>query len=223
MLNAIIWDMDGVLVDTEPLHREAYYAMFEEVGVAMTDELYESFTGRATYTICRIITEHFDLEETPDTLVNIKRRHFKELFDTSPSLQLIDGVLERIQDFHQNGLVQVCASSASMDNINRIFKRFDLNQYFRAKFSGADLKASKPHPEIFLKAAEATGHSKETCIVIEDSTAGIKAAHNAGIYCVAFQSEHSMNQDYALANTVIQDFKEIAYPKVNELLLSVKR
>lgn len=215
MLKAVIWDMDGVIVDTEPLHREAYYAMFEEVGIEMTDALYESFTGRTTHTICEIITAHYRIKETPETLMALKRKHFKRLFDTSSSLQLIDGVLERIQEYHQYGLVQVCASSASLPNINRVFARFDLDQYFIAKFSGADLKASKPHPEIFLKAAAATGHPKESCIVIEDSTAGVKAAHSADIFCVAYQSEHTHNQDYTLANTVIKDFKEIEYAIVN--------
>ena len=208
--------MDGVIVDTEPLHREAYYAMFDEVGIEMTDALYASFTGRATYPICSIICEKYELEASPETLVSIKRRHFKELFDTSESLQLIGGVHDRIRDFHTNGVVQVCASSASMPNINRVFQRFELNPYFKNKFSGADLKASKPHPEIFLKAAAATGHSKEHCMVIEDSTSGVKAAHAAGIYCVAFNSPHSKDQDHSLANTVIQDFKEIEFSKVKD-------
>src|SRR5690606_4286493 len=90
-----------------------------------------------------------------------------------------------------------------------------LNDYFVAKLSGADLKASKPHPEIFENAAEAAGHDRENCLVIEDSTNGIKAAKDAGIFCVGYDSLHSHDQDYSLADLVVSDFKEIAYEKIS--------
>ena len=105
-----------------------------------------------------------------------------------------------------------------MPNIDRIFKRFDLDQYFLAKLSGAELKASKPHPEIFINAANATGFSPEECIVIEDATNGIEAAKSAGIFCVAFDSEHSKDQDYSKADLVISDFKDIRFEKARLLL-----
>lgn len=217
MLKAVLFDMDGVIVDTEPLHREAYYAMFEEMEIPITDALYESFTGQATLAICNTLVSEYRLSVPPETLVANKRKHFKRLFDTGNQLQLIDGVWELIRDYHHNGLTLILASSASMPNIDRIFRRFDLDRYFKAKFSGADLKASKPHPEIFLKAAAASGYPKEHCMVIEDSTNGIRAAKAAGIYCVAYRSAHSVNQDYALADRVITDFKEISFCFLNDL------
>lgn len=216
MLKAVLFDMDGVIVNTEPLHREAYYKMFEEVGVSVPDDLYETYTGRATLPICEDLCRRFELAEKPKTLMNIKRRHFKNLFDTSDSLTLIDGVLDLIQDYHRNELTLVLASSASMLNINRVFERFDLDRYFKGKISGADLEASKPHPEIFIRAAEIAGSPKKNCMVIEDSTNGIKAAHAAGIFCVAFQNPHSVGQDYSKADRLISDFSEISYSKVIE-------
>jgi beta-phosphoglucomutase-like phosphatase (HAD superfamily) len=105
-----------------------------------------------------------------------------------------------------------------MTTINNVFTRFNLDQYFKAKLSGADLKASKPHPEIFLKAAEASGFKPTECLVIEDSTNGVKAAHAAGIYCVGFKSPHSKNQDYALANKVITSFEEIRFNAIADIL-----
>ena len=102
-----------------------------------------------------------------------------------------------------------------MTSINQIFDRFDLNKYFVAKLSGGDLKESKPHPEIFIKAAEASGFSKEECIVIEDSTNGIEAAKGAGIFCVGYDSFHSKNQNYSKADLVIKDFKEIEFRKIS--------
>ena len=189
--------MDGVIDDTEPLHRKAYFNMFEDVNIDVNEQLYDSFTGQATLPICRTLCDHFNLSESPEHLVATKRKHFKYLFENDSSLDLIDGVHDLIKDYHENGLTLVLASSASMPNINRIFDRFDLNKYFKSKISGADLKASKPHPEIFIKAAELAGENRENCMVIEDSTNGIKAAKSAGIYCVGFKSPNSVNQDYS--------------------------
>jgi len=213
-LKAVLFDMDGVIVDTEPLHRKSYYRMFEDVGIDVTDSLYDSFTGQATLPICRTLCENFELKHSAETLVSLKRNHFKYLFENDSDLALLDGVHDLIKDYHDNGLTLVLASSASMLNIERIFERFDLDQYFKAKISGADLKASKPHPEIFLKAADLAQENKTNCMVIEDSTNGIAAAHSAGIYCVGFKSPNSVNQDYSKANKVISDFSEIRYSKL---------
>jgi HAD superfamily hydrolase (TIGR01509 family) len=217
MLKAVLFDMDGVIVDTEPLHCKAYYQMFNAVNIEVPKELYASFTGQSTISICQKLCSHFILSETPETLVALKRKFFKCIFETDKDLRLIDGVLDLIKDYHANGMTLVLASSASMTTINNVFDRFDLNQYFIAKLSGADLKASKPHPEIFLKAAEASGCLKSECMVIEDSTNGIKAAKAAEIYCVGFKSAHSKNQDYSHADLVIDNFNDIAYHKISSL------
>ncbi|WMI70366.1 HAD family phosphatase [Mangrovimonas sp. YM274] len=220
MLKAVLFDMDGVIVDTEPLHHKAYHKMFSDFGIEVSAELYESFTGKSTRNVCKFLCNHFNLNEDPINLENRKRSHFNELFDYDESLQLLDGVLELIQDYHANGLTLILASSATMSTINRVFKRFDLDQYFKAKLSGADLKASKPHPEIFIKAAEFSGYNKQDCMVVEDSTNGIVAANSANIFCVAYKSEHSKNQDYSLANLVIEDFSEISFKKIENLQLA---
>ena len=216
MLKAVIFDMDGVIIDSEPMHNKAYHDMFDEVGIEVSSELYESFTGQSTINICRRLCEHFNLEQAPETLVALKRKHYKQFFETNSDLTLIDGVLDLIKDYYYNGLTLVLGSSAAMTSINQIFERFDLNQYFKAKLSGADLKQSKPHPEIFIKAAEASGFKKEECMVIEDSTNGIQAANAADIYCVGFDSFHSKNQDYSTANKVITDFKDIYFDIISE-------
>jgi HAD superfamily hydrolase (TIGR01509 family) len=218
MLKAVLFDMDGVIIDSEPLHHKAYHGMFKEVGISVSDDLYESFTGQATLYICKQLVLKFNLKQAPKELVAIKRRIFKDLFFNDPELDLIDGVLELIKNYHKNGLTLVLASSASMTTINNVFTRFNLDQYFKAKLSGADLKASKPHPEIFLKAAEASGFKPSECMVIEDSTNGVKAAHAAGIFCVGFKSPHSKNQDYSLANKVITSFEEIGFEVVADIL-----
>jgi len=217
MLKAVIFDMDGVIIDSEPMHNKAYHDMFDEVGIEVSDELYESFTGQSTINICKYLCEYFKLKETPEHLASLKRKHYKLFFKNNAELTLIDGVLDLIKEYYNNGLTLVLASSASMPTINQIFERFDLDQYFVAKLSGGDLKQSKPHPEIFIKAAEATGFSRKECFVIEDSTNGIKAANAAEIFCVGYDSFHSKNQDYSIANMVIKDFKEIGFSKIEKL------
>lgn len=217
MLKAVLFDMDGVVVNTEPLHHKAYYRMFDDVNIQVSDELYASFTGQSTLSICRQLCKHFNLPIGAETLVDIKRDHFKHLFDTDTSLALIDGVLDLIKDYHAHGLVLVLASSASMNNINSVFERFDLNQYFLSKISGADLRESKPHPEIFEVAAHASGCKPSQCMVIEDSTNGIIAAKEAGIFCVGYDSYHSHDQDYSRADLVVSNFEEIAFEKIKEV------
>ncbi|WP_040280959.1 HAD family hydrolase [Psychroserpens damuponensis] len=221
MFKAVLFDMDGVVVDTEPLHHKAYYQMFNDINIDVPEELYASFTGQSTIDISNQLISHFKLPLGAQTLIDIKREHFKTLFKNDTSLQLIDGVLNLIKDYHSNGMTLVLASSASMKNINRIFKRFDLDQYFTAKISGADLEASKPHPEIFIKAAELSGHSPKDCFVIEDSTNGITAAKAANIFCVGYNSLHSKDQDYSKADMVISSFENIAYQTLSKQFATV--
>ncbi|PVW13939.1 HAD family hydrolase [Marixanthomonas spongiae] len=219
MLQAVLFDMDGVIVNTEPLHKKAYFKMFNDVNIDVSEEMYEAFTGQSTINICKQLCSHFALTQAPETLMATKRKHFKRLFTTDNDLDLLEGVLPLIKEYYTNGLTLVLASSASMPNINRIFKRFDLDQYFTAKLSGADLKASKPHPEIFIKAAEAAGQEKNKCMVIEDSTNGIAAAKAAGIFCVGYDSLHSKNQDYSKADVVVSNFEAISYDKAKRFFV----
>ena len=96
MKRAVIFDMDGVIVDSEPLHKKAYHMMFKEFELNVSDELYASFTGMATLPICEKLCEVFSLNFSPKHLVNRKRVYFKELFDQGQTLQLIGGVLDLI-------------------------------------------------------------------------------------------------------------------------------
>ena len=210
--------MDGVIVDTEPLHQKAYAKMFEEVGIDVSLKMYDELTGQSTMSICKQLCEFFNLKANPQKLVDIKRNNFSKLFFEDNQLKLIDGVEDLIKNYFQNGLKLVLASSASMFTINNITKRFDLDKYFTDKISGADLKASKPHPEIFNKAAKSACALNNECVVIEDSSNGILAAKRAGIFCIAYKGKNTRNQDYSLADMVISDYNRIAYDYINQLL-----
>jgi len=208
-IECVIFDMDGVIIDTELLHRKAYFNTFKSLNINVTEELYSSFTGSSTINTFEQIVTHFKLSNNPADLVLQKRAFYVDLFENDPDLHLIDSVLEIIQYFHQKGILLVLASSSAKVNIDRVFKRFDLDKYFVAKISGADLKASKPHPEIFEKAALLGKTAKENCIVIEDSDNGITASNKAGIFAVGYISKHSELQTLKGADLIISDFGEI--------------
>lgn len=209
--------MDGVIVDTEPVHHFAYYQHFKELNIAVSDEMYRSFTGNSTRNIFQKLKAQFDLQEDVEDLILRKRHLFNEAFDLKEDLYLIEGVRELIKDLHSNGIQLIVASSASKVTINRVFNRFNLHQYFTHIVSGEDFPKSKPHPAIFEHAASLSVASKENCIVIEDSTNGIQAAVSAGIFCVGYDSFHSKDQDLSKANVVIRHFNELNFEKVRDL------
>lgn len=210
-LKAVLFDMDGVIVDTEPLHRKAYFKLFDDLEIKVSEELYTSFTGNSTKKVCTTLIETYHLSQSPDELATIKRKYFKQYFYNDPDFNLIPDVKSLIENYFDNGIKLVLASSASMTTIKMVFEKFDLEKYFMGKVSGDELKESKPHPEIFLIATELANEPIENCMVIEDSTNGISAAHSAEIFCTAYKSEHSMNQNYDKANLVISNFSEIEF------------
>jgi HAD superfamily hydrolase (TIGR01509 family) len=209
--------MDGVIVDTEPVHHYAYNQHFKKLNIEVTPEMYASFTGNSTKNIFERLKIQFNLAEEVNELIETKRKLFNDAFDSKEDLYLLDGVEGLIKDLYDNGMQLVLASSSATVTINRIFNRFGLHKYFTHIVSGEDFPKSKPHPAIFLKAAELANTLVENCIVIEDSTNGIMAAKAAGIYCIGYDSFHSKLQDYSLADVVITDFKELSYAKIKNL------
>ena len=205
-LQCVIFDMDGVIIDSEEIHKKAYYETFNSLGVDVSEELYKTMTGSSTINAFQKLVNHFNLNDIPEELVLQKRKRYVNYFENDPTLALVHGVKELIQFLNKQNLTLVLASSSAMVNINRVFSRFDLNQYFTAKISGADLTASKPHPEIFEKAAILGGVPKEQCIVIEDSDNGIKAANDAGIFVVGYENPLVSDQTLKDANLIIRDY-----------------
>jgi HAD superfamily hydrolase (TIGR01509 family) len=217
MIQTVIFDMDGVIVDTEPVHHYAYQQHFKQLNIEVSLEMYATFTGNSTKNIYERLKGIYNLSEDVLTLVETKRSHFDAAFDNKEDLYLLDGVLDLIKELHANGMQLVLASSSANVTINKIFKRFNLDQYFTHKVSGEDFPKSKPHPAIFLKAAELANTPVENCIVIEDSTNGILASKAAGIYCIGYDSVNSKLQDYSNADMVISDFKELSFEKIKNI------
>lgn len=209
MIQTVIFDMDGVIVDTEPVHHFAYHQHFKKLGIEVSQEMYASFTGNSTKNIYQKLKDSFKLDESIEDLVQVKRSLFNEAFDLKEDLFLIDGVENLIQELHQADIQMVLASSSAHVTIQRVFNRFGLHSFFTHIVSGEDFPNSKPHPAIFEKAASFSKVPKQNCIVIEDSTNGILAAKAADIFCVGYDSPNSKLQDYSQADVVINHFSEL--------------
>lgn len=214
MIQTVIFDMDGVIVDTEPVHHYAFMQHFKDLKIDITPEVYASFTGNSTKNIYERLKVLYNLTDEIPILVETKRNLFNDAFDQKDDLYLLEGVLDLIQDLHHNGMQLVLASSSAHVTIQKIFKRFGLHQYFTHIVSGEDFPKSKPHPAIFQHAAFLSKTAIQNCIVIEDSTNGVKAANAAGIYCIGYNSIHSKLQDLSSADMIIQHFDELSYEKI---------
>lgn len=208
-IKCVIFDMDGVIIDSEEIHKKAYYETFISIGTDVSDDLYKTLTGSSTINAFQRLVTHFNLDLNPEELVLSKRKRYVSFFENDPTLHLVDGIEELIKYCYNKGFTLILASSSAMVNIDRVFNRFNLNQYFSAKISGADLSASKPHPEIFEKAAVLGNTPKRNCIVIEDSDNGIKAANDAGIFVFGYRNKMAEDQTLENADFVIDDFNEL--------------
>ena len=206
--------MDGVIVDTEPVHRYAYFKHFDELNVLVTDEMFATYTGNSTRNVFQKLKTTFEIDHEVEDLIQRKRAIFNDAFDTKEDLFLIEGVENLIKNLHSNGFELIVASSASKVTIERVFKRFHLHQYFSHIVSGEDFPKSKPHPAIFEHAASLSKFPKNECIVIEDSWNGIEAAVGAGIFCVGYNSEHSKMQDLSKANVIVNHFDELSIEQI---------
>lgn len=215
MKQTVIFDMDGVIVDTEPIHSYAYFRHFTELNIDITKEQFTSFMGGSTRNTFQKLKEMFPIEADVEDLIQRKRTLFNDAFDTKEDLYLIEGVEKLIKNLHENGFQLILASSASKVTIDRVFKRFGLYPYFSHIVSGEDFPNSKPHPEIFEYAASLSIAPKENCVVIEDSNNGVRAAKGAGIFCVGYNSENSKLQDLSLADIIVNDFEELDFRKIS--------
>lgn len=214
MIQTVIFDMDGVIVDTEPVHSYAYFQHFAELNIDVSKDMFTSFMGNSTRNTFQKLKEMFPIDGEVEDLIQRKRFLFNDAFDNKEDLYLIEGVERLIQDLHQNGMQLILASSAAKVTIERVFKRFNLHQYFTHIVSGEDFPNSKPHPAIFEYAASLSIAPKENCVVIEDSTNGIRAAKAAGIFCIGYNSENSKLQDLSMADVVVERLDELSFERI---------
>lgn len=219
MLRSVIFDMDGVIIDSEPLHKKNSYILFKKLNINVDKNLYESFTGASSAHKWTTLKKIYNLNLTVDELMDIdKSTYLDYLTSCIHSLSPIKNVKELIEELHENKIKLALASSSPRNVINLVLKSFKLSNYFQVIVSGDELKKSKPDPTIFLLAADKLNTKPSECIVIEDSYNGIKAANAANMKSVGYNNVNSGNQDLSNATLIINSFDEINFEKLNKIL-----
>lgn len=217
MLKAVIFDMDGVIIDSEPTHMKLENQAYKKLGIDVSTDEHHSFVGTTSYYMWEVLKNKYNLNQTLEELVDYDRNiYFKYLVSDECEIILIDGVKELIRDLHENGVKLAIASSSPLNVIEAIAKKFKIEQYFEAFVTGDFVKKSKPEPDIFIFASEKLGVSPRNCVVIEDSHNGVLAAKKAGMKCVGINSDPEGSQDISMADLVINSFKEVNYKKISE-------
>ncbi len=201
--------MDGVIIDSEPVYFNIDKQMFEELNIAVSFEEHCSYVGTSSQNMWNAIIKKHGIVDQPEELMRKEYSLYKDHLVNANDLQPIDGVVELIKDLYKNSLKLVLASSSRMETIDIVLNKFELAEFFIAKVSGSELAHSKPHPEIFVRAAQLIKSKPEECIVIEDSKNGVTAAKAAGMKCIGFLNPSSGDQDLKNADVIIQSFREL--------------
>ena len=217
MLKAVIFDMDGVIIDSEPTHMKLENEIYKKLGIDVTGEEHLSFVGSTSRYMWETLKNKYKFSETVEELIEYERnKYFKYLNSVECEIKLIEGVKELIEDLYKNGVNLAIASSSPLNVIEAIAKKFQIEEYFEVFVTGDYVKKSKPEPDIFIFASEKLGVSPEDCVVIEDSHNGVRAAKKAGMKCVGINSDVEGRQDISMADLVINSFKEVNYCKLSQ-------
>lgn len=206
MLKGAIFDLDGVIVNTVPLHFKAWQKMFEEYGhpftfadyLAKVDGIPRVAGAKA------ILTELNDREI--EEAAGKKQDYFRELLNSEPIL-IFESSVALIKEMRQRAIKLAVASSSK--NAAFILEKINLLHYFDANVSGGDLKKGKPDPEIFLTAARKIGLSPSECIVFEDAKLGIEAAVRGEFACIGI-NRHNNEEALCGADKIVKDLSEIS-------------
>lgn len=211
MKKAFIFDMDGVIIDTEPIHALIKQEICRKYGAEVPIEYFAAFVGRKSEDCFEEITKKYNItERTPAELAAEKHGIYERtMLSASGKVEEIHGIRKLLERIKQAGYEIGLASSSSMKMIEASLGKLGIRNYFKVAVSGADLPKSKPDPAVYLLAAEKLGVEPANCKVIEDATAGIAAAKDAGMYCIAYRNPNSGNQDLSRADEVVDNLDDV--------------
>ncbi len=201
---AVIFDMDGVLIDSEPLHLEAANVVLGREGAHLSAADNEEYLGSNEQVYWTALVERFSLKLSAEHY--IRERHGVLVDILKDRLPVAPGVAAFLAELRRRGLPVALASSSERDLIDHVVQEGGLSSYFVAIASGDEVRQSKPDPEIFLLAASRMGVSPEDCLVFEDSKNGVTAAHRAGMCCVRVVTETTRALSMPHVAAVIESF-----------------
>lgn len=207
-VRALIFDMDGVLVDSEPLHLLAYQELFSVHSIEYTEAHNQEFLGCKDIAMARILVERWSLPFTPEQLVQNKETILARLLKSDA--QIRSGVKKLLEEARALNIPCAVASSATLPTIQLVVDVLGIRQYFHHLSSGDEVEHGKPAPDVFLLAAKRLGVSPEHCLVIEDTANGIKAAKAAGMFCIAIPCDATRHQDHSQADMNLTSLEEVS-------------
>ena len=217
MVNTVIFDMDGVLVNSEPVHQRHEREIYEEIGLELTFEEQQSFVGMSAMDSWTFVIEKYKLNHKPEELLLRGRgKYLKVLWETD-EVQMMEGAPALIKRLEDHAFHLLLASSATSTTIGAVLKKFDLTKNFPLFIGGDMVHNSKPNPDIFLKIAELARVNPADCVVIEDAEHGVTAALKAGMKTIGFQNHHSGKQKLSHAHHVVGHLDDITIDLLKSL------
>lgn len=206
---AFIFDMDGVLIDSETFYTEMEQLIFRKIGLNISHDEHITYQGTATDEMWKKIKAIHDVPHTIDELVKMTNDQTIPVFEAMEKMEPMQGVVEVLDLLKGKNVPLALASSSFPEVIEIVLDKTGLRKYFDVTVNSKMTGISKPAPDIFLLAAKKMGIPPNKCIVVEDSTNGIAAAKSAGMYCIAYNGPGSEHQDQSAADLIIQDYKQL--------------
>jgi HAD superfamily hydrolase (TIGR01509 family) len=214
MIKAILWDNDGVLVDTEHIYFETTRAALGELGIELPLELYRQVSlreGRSCFVLAR---EQGVAEDEIESVRDWRDARYQERLEQG--VALMEGVVETLSLLHGR-LPMAIVTTTHKRSFDTIHRPHDTHRFFEFVLSSGMYERSKPHPDPYLAGAERIGLDPSECLVVEDSERGLLAAHRAGMKCLVVPNELTRAHDFALAHRVLSHIREV--PETLEMLL----
>lgn len=214
MIKAILFDMNGVIINDEHIHEMAFHNTLEPYGIDLDHQLYLTCcAGRTDQAGYEAIAARFNKKLPIDVLLNKKSELYLHLFPTHK--KSYPDVVTLITSLSHNFQLAL-TSSSSRAEVDLITKEFSIKQLFRVTISGDDVQRGKPDPEPYLLTAARLGVQPHECLVIEDSQSGITSAKTAGCYCVGITTTHT-REELRDANRVVDTFREITLKLIEDI------
>jgi beta-phosphoglucomutase len=210
----ILWDLDGVLVDSGEAHYQAWVETSTKYGFPFGREIFQKTFGMNNAGIIATLAKREVTPELASEISDYKEEVFRGAI--RGRIQLLPGVKPWLERFQEAGIPQVVASSAPLANIDVIVDELRIRSCFVALVSGAEMPG-KPNPAVFLEAAGRIGISPERCLVIEDSVAGVEAACRGGMKCLAVTTTNPGHL-LASAHLILDTLESLSWQKIQALL-----
>ncbi|MEE9462289.1 MAG: HAD family phosphatase [Bacteroidales bacterium] len=216
---AVIFDMDGVIVDSEQVYQEIERQMYDDLGIPVSPEEHRLFIGAAERSMWQYMKDKYQMDAETDFLVKEERARLMSQLDLPGCIPLMPGIRELLEALVHDGIPALVASSSSREIIEKVLRVNDIRHFFKDITGGDDVLHSKPAPDIFLKTALKAGTAPGRCLVIEDSENGIRAARAAGMKVIALLNHYSGGLDLSEATRIIHALHELDSNVIRQMLI----